>query len=256
MSKKEVALKIEHFYNDEDLELRITSKMEMRSILQSIAEQGSHVALFYGSGKDFILTTVLGVHEHGMWLDVGPFAPENKQILRCEKITFVSAHHHVKIQFVAHSIENGLHENNQAFYLELPDYLLRIQRREFFRTAIPAHSLVKCIIPILPENPEDEVIMFEAPVLDISGGGIALRCREHEATLLPEKIFPDCRISIPDVGTLTVTIQVRYSMNYTAHNNAVHKHVGCQFIGLDVQMNNLLQRYITRLQSESLITAQ
>ncbi len=253
MSKKEVALKIEHFYNDEDLDLHIKSKLEMRSILQSIADQGSHVALYYGGGKDFILTTLLGVHEHGMWLDVGPFPPENKQILRSDRITFVSAHHHVKIQFVAHAIENGLFEDQQAFYLELPDYLLRIQRREFFRTAIPSSSLVKCVIPVQPENPDDPLTMFEAPILDISGGGIALRCAEHETTLQPEKIFPDCQISIPEVGTLKVTIEVRYSTNYTAPNMVVYKHVGCRFIGLDIQMNILLQRYLTRLQSESLI---
>jgi flagellar brake protein len=255
MSNKEVALKIEHFYNDEDLDLRIMSKKEMRSILQSIAEQGSHVALYYGSGRDFILTTLLGVHEQGMWLDVGPFPPENKQILRSDKITFVSAHHHVKIQFVVNSIENASFEDSQAFYLELPDHLLRIQRRAHFRMAIPAHSLVKCIIPIPSENPDDPIVMLEAPIIDISGGGIALRCGEHEKKMPPENIFQGCRISIPDVGTLIVTIEVRYSMNYTAPNKVVHKHVGCQFIDLDAQMNILLQRYIARLQSESLIPA-
>jgi c-di-GMP-binding flagellar brake protein YcgR len=255
MSKREVALKIEHFYNDEDLDLRIMSKVEMRSILQSIAEQGSHVALYYGSGRDFILTTVLGVHEQGLWLDVGPFAPENRQIMRSDKITFVSAHQHVKIQFVAHGIENSSFDDSQAFYLELPDHLLRIQRRAHFRMAIPAHSLVKCIIPIQPENPDDPVVMLEANIIDISGGGIALRCAEHENRLPPEKIIPDCQILIPDVGTMIVTIEVRYSMNFTAPNKVVHKHVGCQFIDLDPQMNILLQLYITRLQSESLIPA-
>jgi hypothetical protein len=37
------------------------------------------------------------------------------------------------------------------------------------------------------------------------------------------------------------------------HSNAVLKRVGCRFIGLDNQMNILLQRYITRLQGENLL---
>jgi c-di-GMP-binding flagellar brake protein YcgR len=187
-----------------------------------------------------------------MWLDVGPFPPENKQILLSDKITFVSVHQHVKIQFVANNIENDLFENNEAFYLELPEYLLRLQRRDFFRTLIPTAIPIKCIIPIPQENPDDPAIMREVPIKDISGGGIGLVCGEHEADLLPKNIFPDCRISIPDVGILTVNIEVRNAYNVTTPNNVVHKHVGCRFYQLNNQMNILLQRYITRLQSESL----
>ena len=253
MSHKEVALKIEHFYNDDDIEFHISSKREKLSILQSIADQGTRVALFYGSGQSFVLTTLLGANEHGMWLDVGPFPPENKQLLISDKITFVSVHQHVKIQFVAHDIENDLFENNEAFYMELPDFLLRIQRRDFYRSAIPASALVKCIIPIQPENPDDPVIMRAVSLVDISGGGIGLLCGEHEATLLPKKTFSDCQISLPDIGILTVTIEVRNGINFTTPNDVVHKRVGCRFIHLDNQMNILLQRYITRLQSESMV---
>lgn len=252
MPHKEVALTIEHFYNDEDLDFHISSKREIQSILQNIGDIGARIALFYGGGQSFILTTLLGVNAHGMWLDVGPFPPENKRILLSDKITFVSVLQHVKIQFVANNIENDLFENNEAFYLELPDYLLRLQRREFFRTTIPAAAPVKCIIPIPQENPDDPAIRREVHVVDISGGGIGLQCGEHEADLLPRKIFPDCQISIPDVGVLTVEIEVRNAYNVTSSNNVVHKHVGCRFIHLENRMNILLQRYITRLQSESL----
>ena len=250
---KDVALKIEHFYNDEDLEFRIASKREMRFILQNIADQGTRVVLFYGNGQNFILTTLLGANEHGMWLDVGPFPPENKQLLLSDKITFVSMHQHVKIQFTSHDVQNDMFENNEAFYLELPDYLLRIQRREYFRIPIPAASNIRCIIPVQPENPDGPVIMRSIPLVDISGGGIGLLCGENEATLLPKKVFPDCKISIPEVGILTVTIEVRNGINFTGHNKLVHKCVGCRLVQLDSQANILLQRYITRLQSESLV---
>ena len=253
MSHKEVALKIEHFYNDDDLEFHISSKKEMLSILQSIADQGTRVALFYGNGQNFILTNLLGANGHGMWLDVGPFPPENKQLLLSDQITFVSVHQHVKIQFVVHDIQNDLFESNEAFYIELPDYLLRIQRREFYRSSIPASALVKCIIPIPPDDPDDPVIMRAVPLVDISGGGVGLLCEENEATLLPNKIFPNCQISLPDIGTLTVTIEVRNGIDFTTPNKAVHKRVGCRFIRLDNQMNILLQRYITYLQSERLV---
>jgi c-di-GMP-binding flagellar brake protein YcgR len=249
---KEIKLEIEHFHNDEDVDFHISSRREMLSILQSIVVQGARVALYYGSGQDFILTTLLGANEHGMWLDIGPFLLENKQLLLSDKITFVSALQHVKIQFVASDIENDLFENNGAFYMELPDYLLRIQRREFFRTAIPAAAAVKCIIPIPSKNPDDPMIMREVPLVDISGGGIRLLCEENEAILLSDKTFPGCQISLPDADPLTVTIEVRNSITCNTPNNLLHRRVGCRFMHLDNQMNILLQRHITRMQSESM----
>jgi len=243
---------IEHFHNNEDVDFHISSQREMLSILQSIADQGTRICLYYGNDQDFILTTLLDVNEHGMWLDIGPFSPENKQLLLSDKITFISQYQHAKIQFVVRDIVSDLFENNEAFYMKLPSYLLRIQRREFFRAAIPPTDLVKCIIPVQPENPDDPVIMREASLVDISGGGIRLLCEGNEATLLPNKTFPNCQILLPDVGTLTVTIEVRSNINFVTPNNEFHKRVGCRFIHLDNQINIPLQRHITRLQSKNM----
>lgn len=252
MYHKEVPLEIEQFKNDEDIELRVDSKIEMRSMLQSIADHGIRVALFYDDDRNFILTTLLGTDEQGMWLDIGPSPPENKQILLSNRITFVSVYLHAKIQFVAHDIKSDLFKDKEAFYLELPDYLVRVQRRDFFRNAIPAEVLVKCMIPLPPGNPHAPATMREVPLVDISGNGIGLLCGEHEDTLLPRKTFPNCQIPLPGVGTLEVTIEVRNNVNFTSPNNVVHTRVGCSFVRLDNQMSILLQRYIAHLQRESL----
>lgn len=248
--EEQVALKIENFHNDEDMEFRISSQRGMLSILQGMAAQGTRVALYYGKNQKLILTTLLGVNERGMWLDVSPFPQENTQLLLSDEITFVGAFQNVKIQFTGRNIENDWPGNNEAFYMELPDYLLRIQRREFFRSAIPSSPPIKCIIPVQQGSSGDPVIKRAIPLVDISGGGIALLCGEHEETLLPEKIFPDCQIAIPDVGILTATIEVRNRMNFTTPDKVIHKRVGCRFINLNEQMDKLLQRYISRLQSE------
>ena len=253
MSQNPVQLKIEQFYNDEDTEFRIKSKREMLSILQNLAHLGTRTALFYGSGKSFILSTLLSVNENGMWMDVGPFPPENKQILSSRKITFVSSHQNVKIQFEVPEIRNSTYENNEAFYLAMPEYMLRIQRREYFRTPIPSIPVVRCIIPIHPENPDDPVIMRAVPLIDISGGGVGLLCGEHEATLLPEKIFTDCKITLPDSGVIKVTIEVKNGINFSTRKDVMQKRVGCHFLDLDSETKIILQRYINRLQSESLI---
>jgi c-di-GMP-binding flagellar brake protein YcgR len=257
MAHKEVPLKVEHFYHDEDLNFRISSKKEMRSILQHIAEHGSRVALYFAHDHKFVLTTLLGVDERGMWLDIGPYPPDNKQLLLSEQITFVGIHRHVKVQFTVPEIESSTFENNSAFYMKLPGYMLRLQRREYFRMTVPAVPPVKCIIPIQPENPAEPVIMHTVQLANISGGGVGvglgLLAEANETLLQPGKVFPGCRISIPGIGSLTVTLEVRGTIQFSTPYNAVHTYVGCQFIRMDNQTSVLLQRYITRLQSESLI---
>ena len=246
------ALTVEHFCRDEDVDYHVSSKREMLSILNGIAEQGSRVCVYYGDDQHFILTTLLCVNERGLWLDVGPFSAENKQLLQSDKIVFVSLYQNLKIQFVVRKIEYDVFDNNGAFHIGLPDYLLRIQRREFFRSAMPSPDLVKCLIPIQSESPDDPKVIRAVPLMDISGGGIQLLCDADEESMLPNNTFPDCQISIPDVGTLTVTIEVRNSISFTADNNVALKRIGCRFVQLDNQINIPLQRHLIRLQSESM----
>ena len=253
--RKDVSLQPEHFSCDQDIEFRINSKREMQSILQDIADKGTRVALYYDESHNFILTTLIGTNEKGMWLDIGPFPPENKKVTLSDKITFVSTHQHVKVQFVTHDIRMILLEGDETFYLDLPDFLLRIQRRDYFRLSIPASTPVNCIIPIRPYNPDkpnEPEILREVPVLDISGGGLSLLCDEHETELLPGKVFQDCLISLPDTGKLRVNIEIKNNIKFTTRNELVNVRVGCLFVRMDNQTSSLLQSYVTRLQSESL----
>lgn len=254
--KKDISLKIEHFPRSQDVEFRIISKKEMMFILQDIAEKGTRVALYYDEAENFIMTSLYGANEDGLWLDVSPSHEENKRILLSHKITLVSLHQHVKVQFMSPKIVRSLLEGDETFYLDLPDYMLRIQRRDYFRLSIPASTPVKCVIPIKPYNPdkpEEPEVIRSVPVLDISGGGVCLLCGEHETDLYTKAVFQDCQISLPDTGAIRVNIEIKNHVKFTPRDGLVHTRVGCQFIRMNNQTSSLLQSYITRLQSELLV---
>ena len=248
--KKMMALRVEHFENDEDFDFRIKAKVEMLYILRGMSKQKEDAALYFNAGQDFILTRLLEVDEDGMWLDVSASPEKNQQIPLSDKIIFVGLHQHVKIQFATRDIEIGLFEGGEAFYLEMPEFILRILRREFFRIPIPRDTFVKCTIPTPPKSSDDRMFMNVLPVAEISGDGIGLVCDEDEDTLLPGKTFRDCQIEIPDFGTLKVTLKVRTNNTFITPQNVVRKRVGCQLIFLDSRMEHVLQRYIIHLQGE------
>jgi len=261
--QKEVSLEIELFSSGEDREFRIRSKREIQSILHGIAQEGMRTALYYDDGNDFILTTALEVSEQGMWLDVGSMAVSNQRILQSDEIVFISSHRQVKVQFVAKRIEKALWENRAAFYLPLPDSLLRIQRREYFRLPAPAGAPLRCIIPVPPPvdpddkdkpgKPDKPMLRREATIMDLSGGGMALVCETEDAELQPGKIYEDCLIRLPGVGTISATVKVKNTFEVTLRNGLISKRAGCEFVRLNGEAAALLQRYVAHLQSEALV---
>lgn len=256
VKKTEVPLKIELFADGEDSQFSIHSKREILSILRGVAQENSRVALYYDEGNGFLLTTILRVNEQGLWLGSGSIEKSNRRILHSHKIIFISSRHQVKVQFVAKRIENALLGECAAFHLPLPDHLLRIQRREYFRLTSPVSTYLKCLIPVLPPVTDaavgTQLPKREVTILDISGGGIALVCEAHDIELLPGKAYPDCRIPLPDVGSISATIKVKNSFEITLRNGKVSKRVGCEFTHLSGEAMTLLQRYIVLLQAELL----
>jgi flagellar brake protein len=254
--KKEVSLQVESFRHGEDAEFQIRSRKEMQFILEDIADKGTRVVLYYDGSGEFLLTTLLGANEQGVWLDISPHPPENQRILRSSHLTVVSLHRDVKIQFATSDIQQAMVGDEDAFYLPLPDYLLRMQRRENFRLDIPISTPLTCIIPVRPENPEEPdkpAVIREVPILNISCGGVALLCGEQEYDLRPGRTFSDCQISLPDTGNLTVTLEIKSQFSITGPTGAASTRIGCQFGRMNNQTSQLLQRYINRLQSEVLV---
>lgn len=241
--------RIEVFSTGEDNRFLTHSSKEIRFTLNRIAQEHARVVLYYDDGDNFILTTLLGVNEQGLWLDHGPLTVDNRRIAHSREIIFVSSHRQVKVQFSSHQISQVMLEGRKVFFLPLPDSLLRLQRREYFRLLAPVSKPLQCSIPVQQFTPRPE---HKVTIMDISVGGVALVCEEHDTELQPGKIYPDCRIMLPDFGILTATIEVRTTFRITQRNGMVHNRAGCQFTQLDGATSALLQRYVTWLQSERL----
>ncbi len=138
------------------------------SILQTIAQRKSRVAMYYNEGNSMVLTMVLAVDEHGVWVDASANPLDNKHIERSKRIVFVSTHNQAKVQFVAGDVMLGMYEDAPAFSLALPRKLLRLQRRDYYRLVTPASDPLKCVIRPVPEQAH---IHHEVTVMDISIGG-------------------------------------------------------------------------------------
>ena len=238
-------MKYEILSRSEENEHGIISVREIISILKHIAENGTRVALYYLDGSYFIMNTLLGVNDTGLWLEQGANSLDNKRIIESNNLTLVSTHLNVKVQFVARQARSVKYEGYSAFHLPLPKCIYRLQRRENFRLDIPSAKPLRCIIPT---GQSKSVPPREISLMDISAGGMKLTYTEGDIELVQGQTYENCQLKLPDVGTINITMIVRSLFSLPTKSGQVIKRAGCQFINLDGASNILLQRYINSMQ--------
>lgn len=242
--QENVPLTIERLSDRQESECRISSARQIQSLLRGIAEDGARVALYYDGIKDFIMTSVLDVGEKGYWVEQGTDAAKNRRIAESKRLTLVSVHNHVKIQFVVGAIRELAHQNYPAFYMPFPAHLCRIQRREYFRLTIPLSEHLRCVTPA----GQVETGKIEIPIMDISGGGVRLSYAEEAVEFVIGQTYAGCQIDLPEVGKISVTLMVKSVVSMSPKPGQTIRRVGCEFKNLDNASSVLLQRYVTNMQ--------
>ncbi len=244
---KDISLTIEKFRDGEEDKFLIKSPKEIQRTLQAIAQKKTAAVLYFENEQRFFKTLLLEVTNDVIWMDVGPSEEENKSLLRSDNITLVTTHQGAKVQFVCQQPLLANYACQTAFHFSLPPHIFRVQRRDFFRMPTSADSPLKCVIPVTQGGSLNH---HEITIMNISEGGVSLICKGNNISLEAGAIYPDCRIELPDIGTLVVTLQVKNPFDVTSANGTVIKHTGCEFIHLDGKMSILLQRYLSIMQSK------
>lgn len=243
--QENISLTIERLPEEQEGECRISSARQIQSLLRNIVEEGARAALYYDGTKDFIMTSLLDVGDKGFWVEQGADVPKNQRIAASKKIALVSSLGQVKIQFSAEGIRTATHQGYQAFYLPFPSSLYRIQRREYFRLAIPIAERLRCVVPVNQPQPGNKV---ELPVMDISGGGVRLSCAEEGVEFVIGQTYAGCQIDLPEVGKIETALKVKNVVSVSPKPGQTIARIGCEFVRLDSASGVLLQRYVTKMQ--------
>jgi len=243
--EKDIPLKIEILSSDKDDQYRITTVREIEFVLHNLVKSSSRIALYYSDNDDFILTTLLNVDATGLWLEQTQNSHEYERLIASNKLIFVSSHAQVKVQFVSDGAAATSYQDRAAFFLDLPDSLYRLQRREYFRLITPVSNPLRCVIPAaksVQNNPHEVTIM------DISGGGVGLTCAELDSVLIPGQIYENCKIDLLGTGEFIGTIEVKNLVTLSTPAGLTVRRAGCEFKNLDGAATKLLQRFVTNMQ--------
>jgi c-di-GMP-binding flagellar brake protein YcgR len=222
------------------------SPSEILFILRALQGSKALVTLHFDDGRGLLPSAILGADESKLILDTGREDELNRRALAAGSVICAAVQDRIRIQFTLHGLREAIDGGRPAFAAPLPDTLLRLQRREYYRLTTPLAQPIKCQIPISA----GEHHYAEAVVIDISGGGLALMAPPEGVSFGAGMAFPNCRVDLPGVGTVVTTLRVCSVFDMSLRNGGVTKRAGCQFDDLPGPMLTLIQRYIIRVERE------
>jgi c-di-GMP-binding flagellar brake protein YcgR len=242
--------RVELLRSDDFAQYMLHDARQIKQILRALVESRALIATYLPSGNQSFLTAVLALieNEERLVFDASPDETVNRRVAAIDELICATQIDGIKIQFPLSGIQEVTYQGRDAFVADRPERLLRLQRREFYRLVAPITHELNCTIPIPQQGQEPRTI--ETRVLDISGGGVAVAVPPDEMELVPGMEFDGCRINLPDFGPVTVRVRVRNLFRLTNRNGVEVMRAGCEFVDLPNSANNLIQRYIFKVERD------
>lgn len=238
-------------YGTSDLDqYRIHSRREIIALLRSIKDRNQLVSLVIGGGYEAVVTSILHIDDANniVVVDSAPSNLINERILASRKISFETSLDQIRILFATNNIAFDTFEKLPAFHFPIPESVIRLQRREFYRVATPVANPVRCIVPVPDED--GNVVVVATTLYNISAGGVALVDEKKLLNNTIGHVHKDCRIDLPGGAPITVNLQVRNSHDLTLTSGKSIRRIGCMFVNLPQSQLTAVQRYITKLERE------
>ena len=220
---------------------------EIAFVLRQLAAKNALVTAMFGGEQDFLLTTVITVSEDNRYLllDLGRDQDVVARALQKGRLLCDTQLDRIKVQFEIEHLEQTTHEHLPALRAPLPGVLLRLQRREYYRLAVPYTDDLLCSVPL------ESGRAINARVIDISGGGLALLVTPTNSPFAPGLIFKNCTLTLPHaIGPIRFTLEVRNLFRITQRDGREMVRAGCQFSDMPMAVANQIQRYILRAEQE------
>jgi c-di-GMP-binding flagellar brake protein YcgR len=222
----------------------VYGRQEIAALLRELRDRQVLLTLYYGGATGFAVSNVLDVNLQfeEVILDCAADRAAQGALYQARDIVVVGFLDNAKIQFDAGAAEPVTHQNRSAFRIRLPNQVLRMQRRVAERRQPLPSRPATCLVPVPGEAGRYEAMR----VIDLGVGGVALAAHALPFDLHAGQVLAPCYLDLPEIGQITVTLQVRYvEGDLPAAGDS--RRCGCEFIGLGGTALRTLQRYVNRL---------
>lgn len=211
---------------------------EIMQKLRLLGKKNSLVTIHFNERS--MLSTVVDVlsDKNLLVLDYGGNEEINQKLLEHNRAVVKTDYDGIQAQFTVTDIRKARLQGKPSFACPLPESVLWVQRREYYRVRIPLSEVVTCEL-IHGDNNRTEY-----PVLDISSGGVALFDINDELELEPGNVFHNCKLTLGDHSTTFINLEVRNHILKNPNDPSEGTRCGCAFQNLTGEFEMAVQKFI------------
>lgn len=223
------------------------SRTKIITSLLELAKTPSLVNAYYNHGKAHQITTIIDVlaDRDLVIIECGPDSDSNRELLAAGSATCLSKFNDIDIRFQLHELRKARYRGQSVFAAPIPDSLLRLQRREFFRVPAPLIEPITCRFKT--EEGDD----LELPLADISIGGLGIIDAKQRYNGKVGTTLKAVTLTFPNGGgEMEVALEVRGVFMHSRMEGQREQRIGCSYIDLRHDQSSFIQRYVNRLQMQ------
>ncbi|MDE2440320.1 MAG: flagellar brake protein [Betaproteobacteria bacterium] len=216
-------------------------------LLAGFARDSETFSVQCGTEGHGLLTTLLAAQAEKDLLvfDCSGSEQSNRQLLRSEHNVFVGRPGGIHVQFTTGQAREVVFGGSRAFAVRLPEFVVRRQRRDYFRIEAPRVRPLQ-FFGRLPDGG-----LLNVPIHDISVAGIGVAAPVLPDSLVPGLFLDRCHFSLPeDEHDLVFRATVRHVTERDERSGKRWWCVGLQFGELAGSAEARIQRYITQIERE------
>lgn len=231
---------------DDEIEDRffLLGRMEILNVLNDLIPRREPVMVYFNAGRDYFLTTLLEARPEALIFDLGGDLKANLRLVQSTGCVFVSSPDGIRVQFSGGQAHRFSWGGSDAFWVPLPERVIRLQRRESYRILLPvAKALMVRLVA------DDGHNFGEWPLHDLSVGGLCAAISGHP-DLEPGQTIGSVRFALPNHRVVECSGIVRHATPVTDRHRVTRTRVGFAFSGLPRAMEVAIQRYVVKIEHE------
>lgn len=233
--------------SDDQLEdFSITYRREIVFHLRQLIKSGERVIVIYDEGRESLVTVLLHIDEanNRLIFDWGGSETASEKLLASERAFFVATPLGVRNQFATSEFVRTTYESRPAFAAPIPRKFIRLQRRQFFRLALPLMHRPTCRFTV-----GDRATQWELSVINIGVNGIGLETQGSQLPFTIGQVLPSAVIDLGKFGRIETDLDVRHYELVTRAAKAT-VHMGCRFVALSPAHEVAIQKLMIQVQRE------
>jgi c-di-GMP-binding flagellar brake protein YcgR len=225
---------------------RVSERLEVAALLRGTIDRLIRLRAHSRQAAMTTTTCIIEVNPHANWMmfDRAPDAELAACIFASHELRFDSRIDNVLMEFTTQGATHAEYRGVPVWRAPLPQYVIRVQRREFHRQRAPVTRLPRCTLAL---ETDTAATSYECELVDISAGGFAVNIASRDFPLAPSATYR-CSLELKDLGVIETRAQLRTVGSLRHAWGMATRRCGFMFCDLLPAHQILVHRFLLALQ--------